>query len=259
MLLLPIMALSGFYLFCDNDSSLEPSGTPQFTGKVVDSNGDPVEGACVQLIFNFDSKLPGHALSNQNAVTNSTEIQLVTDFELAYNYPNPFYGATSVYLEIPYTSVCNLSVFNCAGECIRTLVNQENSEGYYHYLWNCADESGNGVPTGIYTIKLQTPDFVDSVFACRYIDLEQYEISNSLNILPLVKSNANGIFSFDNTFIPLDFTFYYTGEFSPAILKEITIIDVDIVIYNNENSKVFDDIEFDLSKSQSQTFTVDWN
>jgi len=56
----------------------------------------------------------------------------------------------------------DLSVYNLTGREVRRLVAERQSAGERRVLWNCEDSVGNPVPSGVYLIRLDTPDFTDA-------------------------------------------------------------------------------------------------
>ncbi|MBN1695651.1 T9SS type A sorting domain-containing protein [candidate division WOR-3 bacterium] len=71
-------------------------------------------------------------------------------FELMQNSPNPFTSVTMIAYELPGLRYVDLSVFNLAGQKIRTLVSEQQCAGSYSVKWNGKDEKGNEAPSGIY-------------------------------------------------------------------------------------------------------------
>ena len=53
-----------------------------------------------------------------------------------------------------------LIVYNSLGQKVRTLVNTQQSPGYYQVQWDGRNNFGANVSSGIYIYRLQTSDFV---------------------------------------------------------------------------------------------------
>ncbi|MBU2464641.1 MAG: FG-GAP repeat protein [Candidatus Edwardsbacteria bacterium] len=83
-----------------------------------------------------------------------------TAFKLGQNYPNPFNGSTVISFQLPGSGPVNLSIYNIAGQLVRTLINDnsvplrigEGREG--SVTWDGRDEKGQKAPNGIYIYKL---------------------------------------------------------------------------------------------------------
>ena len=86
-----------------------------------------------------------------------------TEYELAQNYPNPFNPTTVIRYGIPRGAdlksalQVTLRVYDLLGNEVITLVNEQQSPGYYERTWN----AGN-VSSGIYLYVLRAGSFVKS-------------------------------------------------------------------------------------------------
>ncbi len=65
-------------------------------------------------------------------------------FKLEQNYPNPFNNITMINYKLPISGEIQLSVYNLAGQEIKSLVNEYQSAGEYQITWN-AEGCGSGV------------------------------------------------------------------------------------------------------------------
>jgi len=77
--------------------------------------------------------------------------------ETAYlyqNYPNPFNPATTIAYKLNKNSFVLLEVFNILGEKVTTLVNKNQSPGFYRVKWNAVNKNGLPLPSGVYFVKL---------------------------------------------------------------------------------------------------------
>jgi hypothetical protein len=86
---------------------------------------------------------------------NNTEI--VSDYHLYNNYPNPFNPSTTIQYAIPQSGEVRLSVFNSLGEEVKTLVNETKEPGVYE-----VEFSANDFPSGIYFYKIQAGGFSET-------------------------------------------------------------------------------------------------
>ena len=78
---------------------------------------------------------------------------------LAQNYPNPFNPITTIKFELPEPSEVEISIFNAAGQKIRTLVSKSLSAGEHRVEWNGKDDFGRKVASGIYLYQLKTEKY----------------------------------------------------------------------------------------------------
>ena len=78
---------------------------------------------------------------------------LPTDLGLA-NWPNPFNPETRIAFTLPSAGMVRLSVYNLAGERVRTLLDQPMPAGTGHILWNGLSDRGIAQPSGMYFARL---------------------------------------------------------------------------------------------------------
>ena len=80
-------------------------------------------------------------------------------------YPNPFNQQTIIPYSLPKSDReyrINLSVFNSLGQKVVTLVDEEQSTGYYEVLWNGRSDRGASVEPGIYIYQLKVSGLADN-------------------------------------------------------------------------------------------------
>jgi len=76
--------------------------------------------------------------------------------------PNPFARGTAIPYQIPVTAQVLLRVYDVSGRVVRTLVNGPQKPGRYTVQWDCQDDQGRKVSSGIYFYRLETPGFRDT-------------------------------------------------------------------------------------------------
>ena len=80
---------------------------------------------------------------------------LPTAFALSQNYPNPFNPATQIKYDLPGASNVRLTIYNFLGQSVRTLVDAEQTAGFYSVGWDGRDDSGVKMPSGVYIYRLE--------------------------------------------------------------------------------------------------------
>lgn len=81
------------------------------------------------------------------------------NLKLGQNYPNPFNKFTEISFQLPVNGPGNLSVYNVAGQLVKTLTPPScpspRGEGWVGSVtWDGRDENGRAVTNGVYIYKL---------------------------------------------------------------------------------------------------------
>ncbi len=75
------------------------------------------------------------------------------------NYPNPFNLETTLQFSIHADSRTSLDIFDVSGRKVRSLIAGEIRRAGVHQLkWDGRDDAGLVQPSGVYTVRLSTPD-----------------------------------------------------------------------------------------------------
>jgi hypothetical protein len=77
------------------------------------------------------------------------------EYSLAQNYPNPFNSSTTIGYGLPRGCPVLLTLYNTVGQCVATLVQQENAAGYHEVKFDAS-----GFSSGVYFYRLQAGGFV---------------------------------------------------------------------------------------------------
>jgi len=75
-------------------------------------------------------------------------------FILRQNYPNPFNPITTIQFEMTNTAAVELAIFDPAGRRVRVLLEGMVTAGRHQVSWQGDDESGRGVASGVYFVKM---------------------------------------------------------------------------------------------------------
>lgn len=87
------------------------------------------------------------------------ELLLPTEFRLYPAYPNPFNPSTTIGYDIAHQAYVNLTIYNALGQRVSTLVSGTMDQGHYEAIWNGLTEAGVSAASGIYLVRLDTPDY----------------------------------------------------------------------------------------------------
>ncbi len=75
-------------------------------------------------------------------------------FAIAGNYPNPFNPATTIAFTLDTPGRAMLTVYNLAGQAVRTLEDGSLPAGRHEVVWDGTDDAGVRVSSGIYMARL---------------------------------------------------------------------------------------------------------
>ncbi len=75
------------------------------------------------------------------------------------NFPNPFNPSTEIRFDLPIQTLVKIAIFNTLGQKVSTLLDAHQRAGAHSITWNGLDQSGNSVGSGVYFIRLETPEF----------------------------------------------------------------------------------------------------
>ncbi len=78
-------------------------------------------------------------------------------FILAQNYPNPFNPSTTIRFALPQRSHVTLTVFNCLGQQVGTLVQGEEEAGYHEVKCD-----GSRLASGVYLYRIQSGSYTET-------------------------------------------------------------------------------------------------
>lgn len=100
-------------------------------------------------------------LVNLSYTANADE-NLPPVYPLLQNYPNPFYSDTTLRWFQKDNKPAECSVYNVKGQLIKHFQTQNAKSGENELRWNGKDDSGLEVPAGIYFMRLQSGDTVQT-------------------------------------------------------------------------------------------------
>jgi hypothetical protein len=93
---------------------------------------------------------------NPDAVNDPVN-QLPQDFVIYQNFPNPFNAETSIEYGIPNDSKVTVEVYDLLGRKLETLVDKNQSSGYFKVTWNAGSH-----PSGVYFYRISANDVVQT-------------------------------------------------------------------------------------------------
>lgn len=112
----------------------------------------------------IDTQYAGSAFSTENTFTVGSSTSIDDDeatavrTALGANYPNPFNPSTTIPYDLARSGDVQLTIYNTAGQHIRTLVDGAHDSGQYSAVWDGRNARGDGVASGVYFYRLQVDD-----------------------------------------------------------------------------------------------------
>jgi hypothetical protein len=85
------------------------------------------------------------------------DVNIINNYLLRHNYPNPFNPTTKIKYQIPQLSFVTLKIYDVLGSEVALLVQGEKSLGSYQVEFNAT-----GLPSGVYFYRLQAGNFVET-------------------------------------------------------------------------------------------------
>jgi len=85
------------------------------------------------------------------------DYDLIAEYSLFSNYPNPFNPSTSIQYSINSMQFVTLKVYDVLGKEVATLVNEEKPSGHYEINFNASN-----LASGIYYYQLRAGEFVET-------------------------------------------------------------------------------------------------
>ncbi|MCP4632928.1 MAG: T9SS type A sorting domain-containing protein [candidate division Zixibacteria bacterium] len=115
-----------------------------------------INGCCFEFAFTSQWNRDDASSWGANGVWGFRDNEnLPNHISLHQNYPNPFNSNTTIEYTLPQASHVVLKVFNIMGQCVETLVDENQRQGYKAINWNASQYS-----SGIYFYKLTTEEKV---------------------------------------------------------------------------------------------------
>jgi protocatechuate 3,4-dioxygenase beta subunit len=108
-------------------------------------------------VFDLVLNVPPKASSAEERPYNTGETWL------RQNHPNPVRGMTTIPFHIPHATTVELAIFDILGKRVRTLIaSTPQSAGTHSVGFDGRDDGGRHLPGGVYTVRLQTSEGVQT-------------------------------------------------------------------------------------------------
>jgi hypothetical protein len=141
-------------VFADADGNhliyiLQPS--EEFNGVSLSQNFSQDGSGC------YSTPTPGYL--NEECVAlhvNDENNNIIKNFKLFDNFPNPFNPKTTFKYDIQITEHIIIDIIDIKGDLVKNMVNKTVEPGSYSVNWNAKDKNGSLVSSGVYFYKIKS-------------------------------------------------------------------------------------------------------
>jgi len=134
-----------------------------FKNHIRAQSGKHISSESAEELIYLVNKIEESILSSQIAAQSTkTRKDVLENFQLLQNHPNPFNPQTQIAYLLSEDSYVKLAIYNVLGQKVKVLVNEYQSAGTKNVIWDGRSENGERVTSGIYFYKLQAGNFVQT-------------------------------------------------------------------------------------------------
>jgi uncharacterized delta-60 repeat protein len=124
---------------------------------LIQEDGNIVVGGAIGENSNFAFILARYSGDTPTSVEEENPTELLSEFTLNQNYPNPFSSSTTISWQLPVSKHVSIKVYDILGKEVATLVNENIESGYHETIFD-----GSALAGGIYVCRLQAGYFVQT-------------------------------------------------------------------------------------------------
>ena len=104
----------------------------------------------------------GYGDCDQLDFLNVMDFEVLDNYKLIKNYPNPFNPVTTLRYDLPENNHVNITIYDMIGRQVKNLINQTQDAGYRSVRWNATDDYGKPVSAGIYLYQIQAGEYMQT-------------------------------------------------------------------------------------------------
>lgn len=160
------------YYAIANDGKLKWKLPLHFPDKQVDHTGAISEDGTLYIGVHDNALVTGctktlYAIKDTGLVGVLDNEELLTDYSVEQNFPNPFNPSTTINYQLPKPGFVTLKVYDVLGKEVSTLVNEQKNQGRYSVNFSAIGGSVSGrnasrLASGVYIYQIRVNDYVDS-------------------------------------------------------------------------------------------------
>ena len=109
------------------------------------------DGAASNLLFENNSNITINGIEGQPEKVVCPSVQIIKCA------PNPFNYSTIFQYSLDEIQTINISLYNVAGQHVKTLINAQQNEGFHKIAWDAKNEHNQKVKPGVYFCRMHTP------------------------------------------------------------------------------------------------------
>ena len=128
-------------------------------GEVIHLFVRPRLGASLRFHLEAATLNGQRVLTSPRSLESMVSTRLPPTYELHQNAPNPFNPSTSIQYNMAQPGEVRLSIYNIAGQHLRTLEQTHQPAGAYRLTWDGRDRTGRDVGSGVYLVRMETAAF----------------------------------------------------------------------------------------------------
>ncbi|MBT4360891.1 MAG: PKD domain-containing protein, partial [Candidatus Marinimicrobia bacterium] len=102
-------------------------------------------------------RVGAHVLETEN------KSNLPSDYALFPNYPNPFNPSTTIRYNLPENDHVSLIVYDVKGRAVATIIDFQQTAGYYNVEWSGINDAGIPLSAGLYLCRLQAGSYSQTI------------------------------------------------------------------------------------------------
>ena len=107
----------------------------------------------------------GYNIEQLNFIQTSTStdnLLIPEKFNLKDAYPNPFNPTTQISYDLPREEFVDLSIYDLTGRKVKSLVNENQSEGQKTIQWDATNDNGLSVSAGVYLYTIKAGEYTQT-------------------------------------------------------------------------------------------------
>ncbi|MEA3500905.1 MAG: alpha-amylase family glycosyl hydrolase, partial [Candidatus Marinimicrobia bacterium] len=133
-----------------------------FYGDTIHADGSTdkidLEPGEFHIFTDVKLELPAGMENDSTGVAINNNGNIINTFKLSQNYPNPFNPTTTINYQIPTNGLVSITLYNVAGQKVKTLLSESKTVGKYSYKLNAEN-----LASGIYFYKVDFKNGNNSV------------------------------------------------------------------------------------------------